>query len=120
MEEVTIYGLIDPVTHVVRYVGQAYDVEERFMSHLAESKVSEKPVYAWMRGLHPLKPVIVVLATVRPQQIEISPNVFNNSANIEESKWMKRFRRTILNVNRKQCRAYDLFVNPPLPWDVAG
>jgi hypothetical protein len=35
-----------------------------------------------------------------------------------ETKWIKRFRRTILNRRAKQLpTVYDALSNPPLPWD---
>jgi hypothetical protein len=34
-------------------------------------------------------------------------------ASVMEAKWLKRFRRTVLNYDKKQCAAYDNFVNSP-------
>jgi len=45
-----IYGLVDPRTNQVRYVGKANNPEERLKGHLRECR-RKLPVYAWIRKL---------------------------------------------------------------------
>jgi hypothetical protein len=68
MEKITIYGLVDPNTHEVRYVGQARDPIQRFLGHISEAPSGLKPIHAWIRSLHPLRPVWVLLEAVKPRQ----------------------------------------------------
>ena len=45
-----IYGLVDPRTNKVRYVGKANNPEERLKGHLREYR-RNYPIYAWIRKL---------------------------------------------------------------------
>lgn len=47
----SIYGLTDPRTGAVRYVGKANDPEKRLKGHLRECRRRKTPVYAWIRKL---------------------------------------------------------------------
>ncbi|MGA0604879.1 hypothetical protein ACO2Q0_02675 [Phenylobacterium sp. VNQ135] len=44
-----IYGLTDPETGAVRYIGKANSVEARFRGHLRETRRRRTPLYDWMR-----------------------------------------------------------------------
>lgn len=109
---VTIYALVDPTTHEVRYVGQTYGVSERFLCHIASaSGGKEGAVYDWIRQLGAKRPVLVVLQRIKPRYIWFTNGRSLNWASVTEAKWMKRFRRTILNTDAKACQAYDEYVN---------
>jgi len=63
-----IYGLQDPITDEIRYVGKAKNPAERFKAHLREIKSANKahyPVYRWIAKLATknLLPNLVVLAS---------------------------------------------------------
>ena len=107
-----IYGLIDPRDHQIKYVGQSRNPEGRLLGHLSAAVRGTKPVHTWLRSLRPTLPLLVILESVAPRMILVGANVVN-SASVMEAKWLKRFRRTVLNYNKKQCAAYDAFVNPP-------
>lgn len=48
---VFIYGLTDPSTGEVRYIGKANDIGARFKRHLREVRRRRTPLYDWMRKL---------------------------------------------------------------------
>lgn len=49
---VFIYGLCDPETKSVRYIGKARQPHERFVNHIGEAKRgSHLPVHCWIRSL---------------------------------------------------------------------
>ena len=112
MAKTHIYGLIDPRDHQVKYVGQSRDPERRLLGHLATAARGSKAVHVWLRSLRPALPVLVVLESVTPRMIRVGANLVS-SASVMEAKWVKRFRHTVLNYDKKQCAAYDEFVNPP-------
>lgn len=48
---ISIYGLVDPRTGQLRYVGKANDLASRLKSHLRDAKRRDTPVYRWIRKL---------------------------------------------------------------------
>jgi hypothetical protein len=66
---VQIYGLLDPRTGTLRYVGKANDAIARFKSHLRDARRRQTPVYDWIKKLQAmgLLPEIVVLAECQPE-----------------------------------------------------
>jgi hypothetical protein len=64
MSAVEIYGLYDPQTDELRYVGKANNSQKRLISHLSESRTGTRPVHNWIRKLTQagLLPVVKVLA----------------------------------------------------------
>lgn len=109
---VFIYGLIDPDTHEVRYVGQTRLPEARLKDHLSAARAGkEGPHYDWLRQLTQT-PHLVILEPVENGRWGRG-NASVSRASVMEAKWLKRFRRTVLNYNKKQCAAYDEFVNSP-------
>lgn len=112
-----IYALIDPHTHLVRYVGQCTNLKSRFSQHLCQARLGKHPLHLWIRDLAPSVPTLILLETVERRRIHLR-NVqggrrFVHLSSVMEAKWLKRFRRTVLNVNRKQCAAWDAFINSP-------
>lgn len=61
---VSIYGLADPTTGDVRYVGKAVDPLKRLKEHLRERRRAS-PLYSWIESLRrrSLAPALVVLET---------------------------------------------------------
>jgi hypothetical protein len=59
-----IYGLLDPGTGELRYIGKANNSRKRLASHLRDSRRRDTPVYRWIRKLlsKGLAPELVVLA----------------------------------------------------------
>ncbi len=114
----TIYALVDPQTHEVRYVGRTRETPEaRLENHLLCARICARkgyayPVYDWIRSLAPAKPILVVL-----QRIEESAGILDrkreHKAHAAEVKWMKRFEPfQLLQFVDKKRRAYQRFVNP--------
>lgn len=67
---VEIYGLFDPDTGVLRYVGKANNASIRLKNHLRESKEGKRPIHQWVAGLLEQRklPRLEVLETVPDSQ----------------------------------------------------
>lgn len=50
-QEVEIYGLLDPVTGELRYIGKANNAAKRLKSHLRDMKRRKSPLYGWLGKL---------------------------------------------------------------------
>lgn len=76
---------------------------------------SSSPVYGWIRGIAPAVPQLVLLEVVRRnRQIEVRPGQLRLLSSVVEAKWLKRFRRMLLNVDMRICAAaFDDFTNAP-------
>ena len=100
--EAFVYGLIDPTTRLVRYVGQTRDVSKRYEQHC---RGRQPCTGAWVRSLS-TKPASVVL------EVLSGPDVLRASFACE-TKWIKRFRKTVINERtRDTCPAvWDILVN---------
>ena len=96
----SIYALVDPTTHIVRYVGRTCQLLTRFRSH---SRGECKYTRDWVLSL-PEKPVLVVLENVTG-----TGNELIRDSNASETKWIKRFRRTVINTKLRD--------NGPKVWD---
>lgn len=57
---IQIYGLVDPLTQEVRYIGKANNPQKRYKEHLRSRRST--PVYQWVRSLAK-PPEMVVLAS---------------------------------------------------------
>lgn len=68
---VEIYGLYDPETNALRYVGKANDSKDRLRRHLREWR-RRSPLYSWIGALakRGLKPVVKVLSIVPESEWE--------------------------------------------------
>src|SRR5271157_1261868 len=103
---VTIYALVDPETHLVRYVGQTTQLKRRYKRHCS---AKDRCTADWVRSLD-RAPQLVVLETARIAPFPGTSRVFiPGDTTRAETKWLKRFRRTI--INRK------LRDNSPTTWD---
>jgi hypothetical protein len=60
---IAIYGLIDPRTHQIRYVGMSTNPEQRFGEHLRQYRSENTPKSAWIKTLwaHGLRPDMIVI-----------------------------------------------------------
>lgn len=67
-----IYGLIDPRSGMIRYIGKANNPAKRFASHVRDSIRRNTPVYAWFRKLAGLgmQPEMLVLSECEDWQAE--------------------------------------------------
>lgn len=66
METTNIYILIDPITNMVRYVGKANDVSQRYKAHLNRARKHQVHKKNWIEKLKKqgLKPIIEVIDIV--------------------------------------------------------
>lgn len=62
-----IYGLYDPRTGALRYIGKANDATKRLKSHLRDASRRDTPVYRWLRKLRAdgLAPQMLVLEAAK-------------------------------------------------------
>lgn len=65
---VSIYGLYDPDSGVLAYVGKAVDAEKRLAGHIRDSARRNTPVYQWIRALtaQGKRPVLAIIQTCGP------------------------------------------------------
>lgn len=64
MAEGVIYGLVDPLTLELRYVGQSLNHKRRFRRHLHSALDPKSHVHAWIAKLrhNGFQPILVILA----------------------------------------------------------
>ena len=70
-DTIYIYGLVDPVTEYVRYVGKARNPKRRYAGHLIPSQLKHvNHRTCWLRGLltDGLKPSMIILAKVKKSE----------------------------------------------------
>lgn len=65
-----IYGLVDPRTGLVRYIGKANDPAERLKGHIRDARRHSRPVSLWIRELleSSLRPEVRVLEVAEDWQ----------------------------------------------------
>jgi hypothetical protein len=117
-----IYALVDPRDFQVKYVGQCLNMKKRLQVHVAPSSLTRpNPKTNWLSGLLPEKPWMVLLETV---ECHSSSHDSDCAGTVVETKWIKRFRRTILNkaLRENSPQTWDSLVNvdggqrkPPMP-----
>jgi hypothetical protein len=111
----TIYALVDPLTHQIRYVGRTgKTLDQRLADHIGAARRNmRRPVYDWIRQLA-TKPIILELQVLdHPRRIgPPGSNLYHSTAQSCETKWMKRFERSLLlQAIPRQSRAYKKLVN---------
>lgn len=114
-----IYALTDPVTHLVRYVGMT---TQQPASRYSQHRTGGHPTTAdWIAGLAQ-SPGFVLLEegeskrrTIAVKGVRVIRKVHMDTARYAETKWIKRFRRTVLNkLTRDNCAAaWDQLTNQP-------
>ncbi len=120
-----------PVTLEVKYIGQTIDLSTRTRSRTHTR--SGDPVAEWLASLGGyLRPHRVILerGVNRVVRVKVkaerkpgagrTPCGYKNVwlSSCLETKWIKRHRRTVLNLRVKQIETvYDALSNPPLPWE---
>jgi hypothetical protein len=127
-----IYALVCPLTLEVKYVGQTVDLEQRTRGKTHGHGHHHAPLTEWLRTLGYLRPYKVILErgvnrrVTLPDSIRIERRGRKRKSrgstwlsSCLEAKWIKRFRRTIINKNKTGLiEASLLLVNPaPLPWE---
>lgn len=67
--EMVIYGLFDPRTGKLRYIGKARDAQKRLKQHLRDTMRRDTPVYRWLRKIAALglSPLVTVLQRVKAE-----------------------------------------------------
>ena len=103
----TIYGLAEPHTGIVRYVGKtAGDPHIRYSHHAAGGFPGTRE---WVKSL-PAAPFLLVLEEGTDERIpRLSGHGYTSKSHFAETKWIKRFRRTVINKGLRD--------NSPLVWD---
>lgn len=92
-----IYGLCDPETGQVRYVGKTDNTQGRFARHIADVKLLGKRSSAkeqWIASLldRDMKPDLVILETIEDSRL----------VNRKEQEWIKKLSATGLLTNRTE------------------
>jgi hypothetical protein len=97
MKEVTIYGLVDPRTYEVRYVGQtSLALKRRLQGHLAAAHQKKEVLHFWIESMRPLTPRLVNLQVVFDnkrvaEKCKSHRGDYSVSlASVMEAKWLKR------------------------------
>ena len=111
-----IYALVDPLNHLVRYVGKTANLDARYRVHCSGKDGSTG---VWVKSL-PQPPVLVLLETVEEKTVPVKGvssarcnSQLIQASTVAETKWIKRFRRTALNTRtRENSRTtWDWLVN---------
>jgi hypothetical protein len=126
-----IYALICPISLEVKYVGQCVDLNQRTRGRMHSGH--DANVRDWINSLGGyLRPYRLILETGVNRIVRVKVSAERKPgrgrtpcgykdvwlSTCLETKWIKRFRRTILNRRGKQLPAvYDALSNPRLPWD---
>jgi hypothetical protein len=129
-----IYALVCPLTLEVKYVGQTIDLEQRTRG--THGSKQQGSLTEWLRTLRYLRPYKVILERGINRKVEVTAFHYDRAhirgrkptgekvtwlSSCLEAKWIKRFRRTIINKNKTgEIGAYQALVNPPLPWGNAS
>lgn len=110
MRNYYIYGLVDPVSRLVKYVGQTVNLDTRYREHC---NGKDHCTGEWVRSLSQ-PPVLILLESGEPQDIKRSGQHRRRASDLSETKWLKRFRRTVINKKlRDNCpAAWDELTNP--------
>lgn len=126
-----IYALVCPITLEVKYVGQATDLNQRTQARTHAARQGD-PVRDWIDSLGGyLRPYRVILERGVNRLVRVKVSAMRHGAgrpslgykdvwlsSCLETKWIKRFQRTVLNRRVKQVDSvYDALKNPPLPWE---
>jgi hypothetical protein len=107
-----VYGLIDPATSEVRYVGKTHRVlRDRYDEHVRGACPATRQ---WVRSLGE-PPGLVILHTAPEGQMRVKGHSVPISVStFAETKWIKRFSRTVINARKRDSspHTWDWLVNP--------
>ena len=108
--KVHIYALVDPHSHLVRYVGQTAELHIRFRVHC---NGKDPCTGQWVSQLKE-KPVLVILETIEQKMWEPIHPHGSTELKHAETKWIKRFRHTVMNKNTRNnnSSSWDWLTNP--------
>jgi hypothetical protein len=124
-----IYALVCPLTLEVKYVGQTIDLNQRVRGTVHSANKWHTELTDWHRSLGFLRPYRVILERGINRQVEIrttAPHTKRGRRPLSriwlssalETKWIKRFRRTIVNKNMGVIGVNQALTNAePLPWE---
>ena len=87
-QKVFIYGLVDPRTNEIRYVGKTNDLKRRFAYHLCCKDDIGSHRYNWIQGLRK--------KNLKPERIIIE-DVLQKDSNKREIFWIAYFRKQVGN-----------------------
>lgn len=111
-----IYGLIEPETHLVRYVGKTHQpLDIRYRAHASGNAPSTADWIATLDG----PPLLVLLEQGEERMITGGDGRSRlRASSFAEAKWIKRFRRTLVNQHKREAasKVWDWLKNP----DTAG
>jgi hypothetical protein len=100
-----VYALADPATHVVRYVGKTRWVGNRYKAHASGNCPGTR---AWVESLS-APPVLILLESGEDRRVQRQDGSGVQSSAFAETKWIKRFRRTLINRRLRE--------SGPITWD---
>lgn len=112
MKKSYIYALVCPTTHVVKYVGQAINIDARYRHHWSGKDITTGE---WVRKLK-APPFLLILEVVERKRIP-APGCIDKTieaSTYAETKWIKRFRRTVFNARTRlnSVDTWEYLVNP--------
>lgn len=118
-----IYALVCPLTLEVKYVGQSINLTKRTQHRTHTHALPGDLLRVWIESLGYLRPYRVILERgvnriVKVKRAELSGYKEVWLSSCLETKWIKRFYRTVLNHRVKQVDSvWNALTNPPLPWE---
>ncbi len=131
-----IYALVCPLTLEVKYVGQTTDIEQRTRGGAHRGGAHggtgyNGPLTQWLMTLGHLRPYRVILEQGLNRRLDLPATAPNGDrgrrpigmrstwlSSCLETKWIKRFHRTIINKNKVGViEVNKALINPPLPWE---
>lgn len=86
---VEIYGLYDPDTNELKYIGKARDSAKRLKTHIWDAANGKRPVCVWIRGL---------IAQRKCPKVEVLERVPEDQWKATERRWIAQYRETLLNL----------------------
>lgn len=98
IDKIELYGLFDPDTDELRYIGKADNSVKRLKTHLWDSRTAKRPVCQWIKGL------VESGRTPRMQVLEV----------VDREEWEDAEKRLIA-LHRKTARLLNLADGGAMP-----
>jgi len=86
-----IYGLVDPITDEVRYIGRTIDMKARLICHISEAKSGNTDKCAWIRHL--------LDGSMKPTIICLEEAAYDGCVEAE-TKWMEKHKGSLFNIKK--------------------